>query len=51
MVAAGHELMRAAARLADEAREIEKAGDTVLRTPHSASGAVLRKTALDAKPA
>jgi methylenetetrahydromethanopterin dehydrogenase len=51
MVAAGHEMMRAAARLADEARELEKGGDSLLRTPHSASGAVLRKTALDAKPA
>lgn len=51
MVAAGHEMMRAAARLADEARELEKAGDTVLRTPHAANGSVLRKIGLDAKPA
>jgi methylenetetrahydromethanopterin dehydrogenase len=50
MVAAGHEMMRAAARLADEARELEKAADSLLRTPHAANGAVLRKTQLNAKP-
>ena len=50
MVAAGHEMMRAAARLADEARELEKGADSLLRTPHAASGGVLRKTRLDAKP-
>jgi methylenetetrahydromethanopterin dehydrogenase len=50
MVAAGHEMMRAAARLADEARELEKAADSLLRTPHAAAGGVLRKTRLDAKP-
>ncbi len=50
MVAAGHEMMRAAARLADEARELEKGADSLARTPHAANGALLRKTALDAKP-
>lgn len=50
MVAAGHEMMRAAARLADEARELEKAQDTVTRTPHATSGATRRKTRLGAKP-
>lgn len=50
MVAAGHEMMRAAARLADEARELEKGADTLCRTPHAANGGQLRKTALDAKP-
>lgn len=50
MVAAGHEMMRAAARLADEARELEKSTDTLVRTPHAANGALLRKTSLDAKP-
>ncbi|MBI4693660.1 MAG: F420-dependent methylenetetrahydromethanopterin dehydrogenase [Gammaproteobacteria bacterium] len=50
MVAAGHEMMRMAARLADEARELEKAGDTLVRTPHAASGEPRRKTALAAKP-
>lgn len=50
MVAAGHEMMRSAARLADEAREIEKGADSVLRTPHAASGATRRKTRLSEKP-
>jgi methylenetetrahydromethanopterin dehydrogenase len=50
-VAAAHEMLRAAARLADDAREIEKAGDTVLRTPHGSSGKSLRKTGLHGKPA
>jgi len=50
MVAAGHEMLRAAASLADEAREIEKQNDTVLRTPHSSKGKTLRKTGLLDKP-
>lgn len=50
MVAAGHEMMRSAARLADEARELEKQNDSLLRTPHAASGEPRRKTRLDAKP-
>ncbi|TFG26307.1 F420-dependent methylenetetrahydromethanopterin dehydrogenase [Candidatus Thorarchaeota archaeon] len=49
-VAAAHELLRAAARLADEAREIEKQSDTVLRTPHGSSGKVQKKTKLNEKP-
>lgn len=49
-VAAAHELMRAAAKLADEARETEKQGDTVLRTPHYDEGVVGRKTKLMEKP-
>lgn len=48
--AAGHEVMRAAARLADEARELEKAGDTVSRKPHARSGEMMEKTRLLAKP-
>ncbi|MEQ8660938.1 MAG: F420-dependent methylenetetrahydromethanopterin dehydrogenase [Gammaproteobacteria bacterium] len=51
MVVAGHEMLRAAARLADEARELEKANDSVLRTPHAADGSARSKTALAAKPA
>ncbi|MGR8920532.1 MAG: F420-dependent methylenetetrahydromethanopterin dehydrogenase [Gammaproteobacteria bacterium] len=51
MVAAGHEMLRSAAMLADEARELEKGGDSVLRTPHAGSGAPRRKTALGDKPA
>jgi methylenetetrahydromethanopterin dehydrogenase len=48
--AAGHEVMRAAARLADEARELEKAGDTVSRKPHARGGERMLKTRLLAKP-
>jgi len=50
LVAAGHEMMRSAARLADEAREIEKTNDSVLRTPHASNGAVRRKIRLADKP-
>ncbi len=49
--AAGHEVIRAAARLADEARELEKAGDTVSRKPHARSGEILIKKKLLEKPA
>ncbi|MDM7911940.1 MAG: F420-dependent methylenetetrahydromethanopterin dehydrogenase [Methanotrichaceae archaeon] len=48
--AAGHEVMRAAARLADEARELEKAGDSVSREPHARSGELMRKVRLLEKP-
>jgi methylenetetrahydromethanopterin dehydrogenase len=50
LVAAGHEMMRVAAQLADEAREMEKANDAVLRTPHAAKGEPRRKTRLGDKP-
>ena len=50
MVAAGHEMMRVAARLADEARELEKATDTVRRTPHAPAGNLLSKSHLAGKP-
>ncbi|RAP49198.1 MAG: methylenetetrahydromethanopterin dehydrogenase [Methanosphaera sp. rholeuAM74] len=46
LVTAAHEMMSAAAKLADEARDIEKGNDTVLRTPHRRDGTVLRKTSL-----
>jgi len=46
LVAASHELIRAAALLADEARELEKSVDGVLRTPHSRSGESLFKRSL-----
>jgi len=49
-VASAHELMRQAGRLADEARELEKAQDTLLRTPHAADGTVMKKTKLAEKP-
>jgi methylenetetrahydromethanopterin dehydrogenase len=47
---AGHEVMRAAAKLADEAREIEKACDSVSRKPHARSGEILSKSRLFEKP-
>ncbi len=50
LAAAAHEAIRAAARLADEAREIEKGSDKVLRTPHSRAGALLKKRSLMNKP-
>nr|HDO81493.1 F420-dependent methylenetetrahydromethanopterin dehydrogenase [Candidatus Bathyarchaeota archaeon] len=50
LVAAAHELMRQAALLADEARELEKAGDSVLRMPHKKSGEIVSKRALISKP-
>ncbi|RJS71763.1 MAG: F420-dependent methylenetetrahydromethanopterin dehydrogenase [Candidatus Syntrophoarchaeum sp. WYZ-LMO15] len=46
MVAAAHEIMREAARLADEARELEKAQDAVSRAPHGRSGEILSKRGL-----
>ncbi|WP_440951566.1 F420-dependent methylenetetrahydromethanopterin dehydrogenase [Methanococcoides sp. FTZ1] len=48
--ATGHEMMRAAAQLAVDAREIEKANDSVFRQPHSKKGALMTKTALYEKP-
>ncbi|MEJ8541896.1 F420-dependent methylenetetrahydromethanopterin dehydrogenase [Methanothermobacter wolfeii] len=50
IVASAHEMLSAAARLAAEAREIEKANDSVLRTPHGKEGETLSKTDLLAKP-
>lgn len=48
--ATGHEMMRAAAQLAIDAREIEKANDSVFRKPHSKKGVQMTKTALYEKP-
>lgn len=50
MGAAAHEVMRAAALLADTAREIEKSCDTVSRRPHADSGQILDKANLLDKP-
>jgi methylenetetrahydromethanopterin dehydrogenase len=50
IVASAHEMIAAAAKLAVEAREIEKANDTVLRKPHGAQGQTLSKTELVSKP-
>ena len=48
--ATGHEVMRAAARLADESRELEKANDSVSRRPHARTGEIMSKTRLLEKP-
>ena len=50
IVASAHEMMETAARLAVEAREIEKCNDTVLRKPHAIDGTILEKTGLLEKP-
>lgn len=50
LAASAHEAVRTAARMADEARELEKGSDAVLRTPHSRSGKILKKRLLLAKP-
>lgn len=50
LVSAAHEMMRDAARLADEAREIEKSEDSVVRTPHHNDGRMLFKQKLIEKP-
>lgn len=49
-VASAHEMMRSAAKLVDEAREIEKDNDRVLRQPHNTDGTVLKKSKLIEKP-
>lgn len=46
MAAAAHEVMRAAAKMADEAREIEKSSDSVSRKPHAKTGDILSKVNL-----
>ncbi|MEM0332753.1 MAG: F420-dependent methylenetetrahydromethanopterin dehydrogenase, partial [Archaeoglobaceae archaeon] len=50
LVASAHEMMRTAAILADEAREIEKYNDTVYRSPHARTGEILKKFKLMEKP-
>jgi len=50
LVCSAHEMMRIAAELSDEAREIEKCGDSVYRNPHGRDGSVLEKFALMEKP-
>ncbi len=46
IVSAAHEVMRIAAILADEVREIEKTGDNVIRKPHIKDGSTLNKKKL-----
>jgi methylenetetrahydromethanopterin dehydrogenase len=50
IVSAAHEMMRQAARLADDARETEKAQDAVSRIPHYDDGSILKKRKLMDKP-
>ncbi|MBS7610225.1 F420-dependent methylenetetrahydromethanopterin dehydrogenase [Candidatus Bathyarchaeota archaeon] len=50
IVAAAHEMILSASRLAAEARELEKAGDSVYRTPHHRDGFILEKRRLMEKP-
>jgi len=42
-------MMRVAAALCDEAREIEKAGDNIMRKPHKKDGTLVCKNKLVAK--
>jgi len=50
LVASGHELISVAAKLADAARDLDKAGDSVVRTPHFADGSTGVKKKLMEKP-
>jgi methylenetetrahydromethanopterin dehydrogenase len=50
LVASAHEIAQAAARLAEEAREIEKYNDSVMRKPHAKDGRLKRKTELIVDP-
>lgn len=51
LLAAAHEMMRTAAKICDEAREIEKSNDTVIRRPHHAKQQILTKIGLYDKEA
>ncbi len=46
ILAAAHEMMRTAAKMVDEAREIEKANDSVIRRPHKKDGSRMEKQKL-----
>lgn len=50
LVACSHEIAQVAAKLAEEAREIEKYSDTLVRQPHSKSGKLKIKTKLMLPP-
>ncbi len=50
LVACSHEIAQVAARLAEEAREIEKCNDTVVRKPHGKDGKLKVKTELMLPP-
>ena len=49
IVASAHEMLKVAAMLCDEAREIEKANDSILRKPHKKDGVLVCKNKLVAK--
>jgi methylenetetrahydromethanopterin dehydrogenase len=49
-VACSHEIVQTSANLAAEAREIEKYGDTLLRTPHAKDGRLKIKDKLMSSP-
>ncbi|MFX0076267.1 MAG: F420-dependent methylenetetrahydromethanopterin dehydrogenase [Candidatus Hermodarchaeota archaeon] len=51
LLAAAHEMMRTAALMCDEARELEKSNDTVIRRPHHAKQQLLTKIKLHDKEA
>ena len=50
LVACAHEVAQVAAKLAEEAREIEKYGDTLVRKPHAKDGKAKTKTKLMLPP-
>ena len=50
LVASAHEIAQAAARLADEAREMEKCTDSLMRKPHAKDGRLKSKTQLMLDP-
>ncbi len=50
MVACAHEIVQASAKLAEEAREMEKNTDTLLRTPHAKDGRLKAKEKLMLPP-
>ena len=50
LVASAHEIAQTAARLAEEAREIEKCNDSVARKPHAKDGRLKGKTKLMLQP-
>jgi methylenetetrahydromethanopterin dehydrogenase len=50
LCATAHEMMRVASQLVDQAREIEKYNDSLVRTPHAKNGSILKKVKLLEKP-
>ncbi len=50
LVTCAHEIAQVAARLAEEAREVEKFGDTLVREPHSKEGRLKFKSSLMVSP-